>query len=192
MPVERRGNLTIDCWDFAQGKACRGAIRRWTFGHHRCRKRHLPSGHEHGAWSSFAANSNAGGPAVRSSKKLAFTLPIFGETGMDFVQGDRGRKSKPTFLGIATAPCTRLPRRPVPCYRGAEGGDVRTVSRPVLILAVLASGTGPGQAIGKRFVRPVSSYISVVTGWVRARCSTSSFRSSFEGARLPDVRRRRA
>src|SRR5215467_1147480 len=24
MPVERRGNLTIDCWDFAQGKACRG------------------------------------------------------------------------------------------------------------------------------------------------------------------------
>src|SRR5262245_7205765 len=23
MPVERRGNLALDCWDFAQGKACR-------------------------------------------------------------------------------------------------------------------------------------------------------------------------
>jgi len=69
---------------------------------------------------------------------------------------------------------------------------VRTVSRPVLILAVLAPGTGPGPAIVKRLVHPVGSDISVAGRWVRARRSSSSFRSGFGGARLPDVRKRRA
>ena len=32
-------------------------------------------------------------------QNLALTLPIFGETGMDFVRGNRGRK-EPTLLGL--------------------------------------------------------------------------------------------
>jgi len=32
-------------------------------------------------------------------QKLAFTLPIFGETGMDFVRGNRGRKEQAHFPG---------------------------------------------------------------------------------------------
>src|SRR5262249_33787160 len=124
-------------------------------------------------------------------QKLAFTLPIFGETGMAFGRGNRERKEQAHFPGDCYRACTRLPRRPVPCYRGAEGGDVRTVCRPVLILAVLPPGA-QGRGPRKRLVRPWASDISMATGWVRARRSSSSFRSSFGGARLPDVRKRRA
>jgi len=61
-----------------------------------------------GLGESFAANSNAGGPASVSSK-LAFTLPIFGETGMDFVRGTRGRKSKSSSWGLLPRPARDCP-----------------------------------------------------------------------------------
>src|SRR5215831_18498109 len=109
MPVERRVNLTIDCWDFAQGKACRGAIRRWTFGHHRCRKRHLPSGHEHGAWRSFAANSNAGGPAVRFLKNWHSPCPSLARQVWTSSEAIAEERASPLSWGLLPRPARDCP-----------------------------------------------------------------------------------